>query len=197
MAKPFVRVAALQQNQAIVDKEGKPNPFFLRALNDVLGNLAEAINTIAAIPEIQEALLGLDEATQAALDAAAAAQGAADGVTAEQSLVNSYIDPDSVLSATDTTITIASHDRIYPTATGATTVTVFGASIAATAPGTVAYVSYSDPARTGGAVTFTASTTPPTQTGNTHVVGAVTIPAPGNPPVNGGAGPLRPGFVEP
>lgn len=199
----YVRIAPLQQGQPIVDGSGKPAPWFMRALNDAFGNLANAINAIAAIPEIQAALLDLDAATQAAKDAAAAAQGAADSAAAanaaqqrEVSLQSSYIDPTSVLTADPTIITIAPHTRYYPQPMGdPVAVAVSGGSIPATAPGDVDYVSYSDPDRAGGMVTYVVTDTPPTQTGNTHVVGAVLIPTTGT--ADGGDGPVRPGHVLP
>lgn len=199
----YVRIAPLQQGQPIVDGSGKPAPWFMRALNDAFSNLAGAINAIAAIPEIQAALTELDTATQQAKKAAEAAQSAADNAASanaaqqrETSLQSSYIDPSSVLTATPTTITIAAHTRYYPQPMGdPIAVSVSGGSVAATGPGDVNYVSYSDPERDGGTVVYVVSGTPPTQTGNTHVVGAVEIPTTGS--NGGGDGPTRPGFVRP
>jgi len=203
MAKAFVSVARLQQALAIVDKEGRPAAWFVRLINDNNANVTEAINRIAAIPEIQAALERLDEATAAAQAAADAAQVAADTASSntaaqqrEVSLQTSYIEPASVITATPTTITIAAHTRYYPQAMGSpTAVSVSGGTIGSTAPGTVAYVYYSDPERDGGSVIYQVQTTPPTQTGNTHVVGAVEIPDAGE--VDGGDGPTRPGYVRP
>ena len=198
-SKPFVRTSTLQQSQAIVDKDGRPAAWFVRLINDNNGNVTEAINQIAQLPAIQEALLELDAATQAANAAAAAAQAAANGAQTstdaqkrEAALQGSYIEPDSVVTASTTTITIAGHTRKYADGTSAT---VSGGNVPATGMGDIDYVSYVDAARTGGAVTYAASTTPPVQTGDTHVVGAVTIPTTGT--ADGGAGPRRPGFVAP
>jgi hypothetical protein len=189
--KPFVKVATLQQSQPIVDRDGRPTAAFLRLINDNNGNVAQAINAIAKLPEIQAALLRLDEATQAALDAAATAQQTTDAAKREQALVNSYIEPDSVLTASPTTITIAAHTRMYADGTSAS---VNGGTVAATASGDTDYVSYIDPERVGGTVAYQVSTTAPVQTGDTHVVGAVEIPTTGS--NDGGAGPRRPGYVE-
>lgn len=189
--KPFVKVATLQQSQPIVDRDGRPTAAFLRLINDNNGNVVQAINAIAKLPEIQAALLRLDEATQAALDAAATAQQTTDAAKREQALVNSYIEPDSVLTASPTTITIAAHTRMYADGTSAA---VNGGTVAATASGDTDYVSYIDPERDGGTVAYQVSTTAPVQTGDTHVVGAVEIPATGS--NDGGAGPRRPGYVE-
>lgn len=193
----LVRIPSFQQSQPVVDSAGRFTPAALRSLNDAFRVLGEAINVIAQIPEIQAALEGLDEATRLAREAADAARIAADNAqfstdatAREQALVNSYIDPASVLSADPTTITIAPHTRRYADMTSAP---VNGGTIPATAPGEIDYVFYSDSTRAGGAVTYQVSTTPPVQTGDTHVVGAVQIPDTGT--VDGGEGPRRPGYV--
>jgi len=201
--KPFVRTSTLQQSQAIVDKDGRPVAWFVRLVNDNNGNVVQAINQIAQLPAIQDALAGLATATAAAQAAADAAQSAADGANSstvaqerEMSLQTSYVEPASVVVASPTIVTIAAHTRYYPQSSGApVAVSVDGGTGAATAIGNVNYVSYVDPSRAGGTVTYIISTTPPTQTGDTHVVGAVTIPAAGS--SSGGKGPLRPGEVEP
>jgi len=193
----FVRIPSFQQTQVVVDSDGRFSPAALRSLNDAFKTLGEALNTLAQIPEIQAALENLDEATQAAQAAAAAANTAAVGAQTstdaqkrEQALVNSYIEPASVLTASTTTITIASHTRMYA---DGTTASVTGGTAAATASTDVDYVSYVDADRSGGTVTYVVSTTPPVQTGDTHVVGAVEIPATGT--ADGGEGPRRPGYV--
>lgn len=103
--------------------------------------------------------------------------------------------PASVLTATPTIITIASHTRFYPQPTGdPIAVDVMGGTAEATGSGDTDYVSYSDPSRSGGAVSYIVTTLAPTQTGDTHVVGAVLIPETGT--TDGGEGPRRPGYVE-
>jgi hypothetical protein len=197
--KPFVRTANLQQSQPIVDAQGRPAPWFVRLINDNNGNVVEAINQIAVLPQIQEALIAAQQAAADAMtaadkanQAAEAAQGQTDATKREAALQGSYIEPTSVLTADPTTIVIASHTRRYADGNSAA---VQGDTIDATAAGDINYVSYVDPEREGGAVEYIVSTTPPVQTGDTHVVGAVQIPATGTRP--GGEGPRRPGFVEP
>lgn len=202
-SKPFVTVAQLQQAIPIVDREGRPTAAFVRLINDNNTNVARAINVIAQIPEIQAALERLDEATAAAQAAADAAQQAADTATTntaaqqrEASIQSSYINPSSVLTAGPASITIEPHERFYPQPMGnPDSVQVGGATIAATPPGTIAYVFYVDPERDGGTVAYQVSTDAPTQTGDTHVVGAVQIPTEGV--SEGGDGPSRPGAVRP
>jgi len=201
-----VKTAKLQQTQPIVDSEGRPSTAFMRLINGNTDNLAYALNQILLLPQIQDALAALDVATAAAQAAAAAANGAAgdaaaqaaaaqaqaDAQAREAALVNSYIDPGSVLSSSPTTISIMAHTRIYGDGTSAP---VNAGSVAATATGDTDYVFYSDPARGGGPVTYQVSTDAPVQGGDIHVVGAVTIPAAGTQP--GGQGPRAPGYVQP
>lgn len=197
--KPFVRTSTLQQSQSIVDKDGRPVAWFVRLINDNNGNVTEAINQIAQLPAIQQALLDLDAATAAANAAAAAAATAAAGAQTstdaqkkEAALQGSYIEPDSVLTSTTTTITIAAHSRMYA---DGTTVSVNAGSVPASGPGDVDYIVYTDEDRSGGFVFYMAVTDPPVQSGDLHVVGAITIPATGT--AAGGRGPRKPGFVEP
>jgi hypothetical protein len=199
MARPAIRVATLQQSIPIVDGQGRPTVAFVTLINNNTGNVVATLNAISSIPEIQQALQGINDATQAAQEAAADAALAAgqaqqqtDATKREAALQGSYIDPASVLTASPTTITIAAHTRRYA---DGTSVAVNGGSVAATAQGDTDYVSYSDPQRAGGAVTYVVSTTAPTQTGDTHVVGAVTIPTTGT--QQGGDGPRQPGYVTP
>jgi hypothetical protein len=199
MADVFARTANLQQGRAIVDAAGRPTTEFQTLINTNNKNVVAAINALASIPEIQQALQGLDDATQAAQQAAADAAMAADqaqqqtGATQrEAALQGSYIEPTTVLSASPTTINISAHTRRYADGTSAA---VNGGNVTATGQGDVDYVYYNDPARTGGTVIYLVSTTPPVQTGDTHVVGAVTIPTTGT--EQGGEGPRRPGFVAP
>lgn len=192
MAKPFVKTANLQQSQPIVDKDGRPVPWFVRLINDNNNNVTQAINQLAALPDIQAALQAAQTAAANAQAAANSAQQQADAIKSEASLTGSYIEPDSVITATPTAITIASHTRYYA---DGTSVPVNGGTVATTGPGVVNYVFYDDPDREGGAVPYQASTAKPVQTGDTHVVGAVNVPATGT--ASGGRGPLRPGEVEP
>ena len=198
MALSPIRIPTLTQAQPIVDTERKATNEFLRTLNGILGQIGYALNQILVLPIIQQAIADLGDATEAALAAAAAANaaaaGAADNAAAnarEQALQSSYIDPNSVLTATPDTITIAAHTRRY---SDGTSVAVSGGSIAATAPDDVDYIYYDDPTRAGGAVTYQVSTTQPIQTGNRHVVEAILIPPTGT--AEGGGGPRPPGWVN-
>lgn len=170
----------------------KQPQLFERYWDEAMTTIENNLNAILVIPEIQAAIDAANAAAAAANTAATTAQNSATAAAKETALVNSYIDPTTVLSATPAVITIASHVRHYA---DGTTASVSGGTVAATASLDVDYVYYSDPTRAGGTVTYLVSTTQPPQTGNTHVVGAVTIPAAGT--QAGGGGPQKPGYVEP
>ena len=151
---------------------------------------SEAIELIQAA---QAAIADANTAIENANTAIATAESAIETVSAESALVNSYIVPDGVLSATPTNITIATHQRWYA---DGTVVTVQGATLPhAAAAGITMYVSYTDPSRAGGTVGYSSADVAPAQINNVHVVGAVTIPSSGS--QAGGSGPRRPGEVEP
>lgn len=192
----MLKLPRLPSDLQIVDPNGRPTVQFQTYWQQVIGQVENAVN--GALDAIQAAGLAKQAAQQAqaaadqATVAADNASSAAGANAREQALVNSYIMPASVLSASPTQITVASHTRYYG---DGTSVSVTGAVLDATQAGDVDYVSYSDPMRTGGAVDYVVSTTAPTQGMDIHVVGAVIIPATGS--ATGGKGPLRPGFVEP
>lgn len=199
----MLRLDRLAQNIEVVDANRRPSSAFLIYWQRLVSQLERAIQLIVQLTGIQdqfdEALKAAQAATKEAQDAADAAKDAADAAQAqtdatkrEAALQSSYITPASVLTATPTTITIAAHTRYYSDGTSAA---VNAGTTAATAADDVDYVSYVDPARAGGAVTYIVSTTAPVQTGDTHVVGAVQIPAAGT--ADGGEGPQRPGYVRP
>jgi len=196
MAFVPLRLPRIQQGRPIVDAQGYPATDFVRRLNDTFSAIETAYNGITdALEAAGIAQAAADAANIAAYNAnmaAMAAQNAANGVSRDQALINSYITPDSVLTADPVNITIATHVRHYANGVN---VTVLGGTAAASSPGDTNYVYYTDVTRTGGAVTYFVSLTPPTQLGDTHVVGAVIIPATGT--ATGGDGPVRPGGVMP
>jgi hypothetical protein len=189
MAITRIDLADLQQTEEIVDSNGRPTPRFLRFLNGTIRSLKNGVNSLI---DIQNATTAAQNAANAANIAAAAAGAAATASKRDTALINSWIAPASVISATPTTITVAAHTRFYSNGTSAA---VSGGTVATTGPSVVNYVSYVDVPRTGGAVTYVAGLTQPTQIGDTHVVGAVTVPSSGS--SGGGNGPPRPGQVIP
>jgi type II secretory pathway pseudopilin PulG len=198
-----VKLPRLLSGASVVDGEGRPTLSFTRYWQQLVEQIERVFNAIAdilgitdqldqALKQAQTAIETAQQAAQTAQSAATAAQQQNEAQKREAALQSSYIEPASVLTATPTLITIAAHTRYYSDGTSAV---VNGGTIPATAPDDVDYVSYDDPSRSGGAVVYVVSATPPVQTGDTHVVGAVQIPTTGT--ADGGDGPQRPGYVRP
>lgn len=199
----MLRLPRLVSAASLVTTDGKPTATFAQWWQTVVQQIETAIGLIVKLTGIQdqfdEALKQAQAATATAQEAAAAAQAAADAAAAqtaannrETSLQASYIEPTSALSATTTVIMIAAHTRHYGDGTSAP---VAAGTVNVTAAGDTDYISYSDPLRVGGHVSYEVSLDAPVQTGDTHVVGAVMIPITGS--SVGGQGPRKPGFVEP
>jgi hypothetical protein len=146
------------------------------------------------IDTLAEIVAGL----QAAQQAAAQANQGVETLNAGISLQSSRTEPvDGLLSATsDGTVTIAAHERVYTTGATETRVNVNGGSLSGFAQGAFVRVFYNDAARAGGAVSYQGTTGEVTQTGDTHVIGGVTIPQVGSPP-SSGEGTTPPGYVRP
>ncbi|MES3054898.1 hypothetical protein O6V14_04580 [Sphingomonas faeni] len=199
----MLRLPRLTLGQKIVNEDGTPTVAFQQyvqqfaaAIEGTVNGIQQALDAAGiALDAAAVAQAAAENATAAASDASDAAAGSSAATAAnarEQALVNSYIDPDSVLSASPTIITVAPHTRMYADGTSAS---VEGGTVPATAADDTDYVTYTDSTRVGGAVTYVVSTTAPVQTGDIHVVGAVMIPTTGT--VDGGEGPRRPGYVTP
>lgn len=136
---------------------------------------------------------GLQEAQRAAAEAN---QGVAT-LNAGVSLSSSRTEPvDGLLTAnSDGVVSISAHSRVYTTGSTETSVAVNAGSVSGFAPGQFVRVFYNDAARVGGAVAYQGTTAEVTQTGDTHVVGGVTIPQVGSPPATG-EGTTPPGYVR-
>jgi hypothetical protein len=205
MAVPPLKLPTLPSGQPIVDpKTGAPTNTFQIWIQQFANSIEYSINGIAAA--LEAAGIALD-AAEVALDAADEAQTAADnaqdatdGISASQSLVQSGIPPESIatpplIQAADTgDITISDHDRLYG---NGTSVAVDGDTFASGfTSGDIVYVYYFDPARAGGAVSYQASlnSNDAVQTGDTHSIGSVEVPAAGT---QDGNYVLPPGVVQP
>lgn len=184
----YVRIPAIQQSQRAVDGDGRFDPAVLRALNTAFQQLVDALNGIASLPGIQDAIQAAQDAADAANAAAENAQNVADATTAEQSLNTSYVAnfTPPLLSVDSTgSVTIANHDRVYGDSALNPTVAVTGGTFpSGFAAGDNVRVFYDDPTRAGGAVTYAFSLDPAdaAQTGARHSVGAVIIPNTGTEP---------------
>lgn len=182
----------------ITEKTGAATNSFQIWFGQFASRIEDSINGIEAA--LIAAGIALDAAA-AANTAAANAQGVADSTSSESSLVNSYpanFTPPLVSADAAGNVTIANHDRVYGNTTLNPTVAVTGGTIPTTGVATdVVRIFYNDPTRAGGAVTYLYTVdpaAPPVQGGNTHSVGAVTIPGAGTSPGN----PLQPpGYVQP
>jgi hypothetical protein len=177
--------------EAIVDEKGRPT----RRFQQIFQNTIEGIKAIltsqgSSINELQRIYAGINAAQSTAAQAVQTAQT----VQAAIDLSGSFIAPVGALTASSAgSITIAAHTRHYA---DGTTVAVDGGSVSGFASGAYVTVYYLDPARTGGAVSYVGTTDAVSQTGNTHIVGQVTIPGVGEADVPG-AGPTAPGYVPP
>ena len=188
----IIRIPDFNQAQPIVDATGKPLAIFLRALNNAFRQLTTNANDVSAAL----AAAGIATAAAAAANAAATAANTAatDAQTQtaaqakENSIVSSFVTnfagATPVTASSTGTVTIANHDRQYGDPTLDPTVSVTGAAIATGATsGQTVRVYYVQPSRAGGAVTYLFTVDPadpPVQGGDTHSVGAVTIPGAGS-----------------
>lgn len=154
-------------------------------LNEALQQIYDEVGALAAAEAAQNAAdaanlaaANADAAATAAQGVASDAQAAADATSAKQSLTSSGVIGLS-LTGTDAgssaTITVSGHTRVYG---DGTTATLAGSAINSLSYNTKYYVYYLDPTRSGGAVTYIASTTPSAaiQVGDVHSLGEITTP---------------------
>lgn len=188
---------------------------FERYWDEAMRSIEKTLNELLSIPAIQDSLDSVATSAadaQAAADAAAAAavaaQDAADlaqsgvsGNSAELSLANSYVSgftPPLVTADTAGIVTIGAHTRVYGDSTLNPSVSVAGASVATgAAANDIIRIYYVDAARAGGSVSYLYSIDPAPvalQTGDTHVVGVVTVPTVGS---NTGNIIRPPSYLEP
>lgn len=110
-----IRITAIQQAQPIVqDKEGRPSSYFVRALNDLFGRLAQTINALivnqnatADAQDSANAAQGFAEAAQSAADSAGmsadAASLAANSALADAATAQAQADAAFALAGTKVT----------------------------------------------------------------------------------------------
>jgi hypothetical protein len=198
-------VPPLSSATTYFDGQGRPTAQFQLYWQNFLRALAAefgALEAAAAAQAAADAANAAAEAAQTSADnadtAATNAQSSADQAALDASLATSGVSGLTMM-ATDAganaTITISGHERVYG---DGTSVVVTGGSVTGLAYSTAYYVYYSDPPRTGGAVTFLASTNlnDAIQTGSVHSLGSVITPAAAAPPVSGNPN-LPPGVQEP
>lgn len=192
-----LKLSTFSANQKITTPEGNATGPFLRWINDAVKSIQSSVNDIGqlvadiafSLQQVGIAITTANEAKAAAAAATVAAEGAAAGAAAVGVLVNSYVVEANVLSATTTTIAIATHTRMYG---DGSSVSVAGGTITGLTAGTQYYVSYLDPNRTGGAVSYEVTTNPSEagQNGDRHLVGGYATQSIGG--TGGGGGTTRP-----
>lgn len=186
-----VKLDRLMRANSIVDGQGLPTMQF----QALWQRFAETIEQAFADDQSQiDALDVIVAQLQALINAQAATSAQVATVQSDLALVNSKTNPvDGLLSATSAgVINISAHTREYA---DGTSVAVNSGSISGFSEGQFVRVYYDDAARAGGAVSYQGTTEEITQTGARHVIGGVTIPAAGQPPVEG-VGTTPPGYVR-
>lgn len=188
LADQFIRLDRLMRGDQIQSNDGVSQRF-QRLWQETVEKIEAAFEYVNSVNAGQQATL---DALTAAQALAASAKQQAEATDNNLAIVNSKTNPiDGLLSATsDGSITISAHTREYA---DGTSVAVNAGSV--TNAGPFVRVYYVDAARTGGAVTYLATTGEITQTGNVHVIGGVSIPAAGSPPTSG-TGTTPPGYVR-
>jgi len=186
-----LRLPRIQNNTPIVDSRGYVTLTFQLWWQNAMEQIETAINGVQsaldAAAAADAAAANADAAAVAAQTAADTAQGVADQVAADSSLANSYT-TGLTIDATDVgasvTIAMSAHTRVYG---DGTSVAVSAGNITGLAYSTSYWVGYVDAARTGGAVTYTSSTSIQGNgtAANYHFVGAVVTPAAAGPPETG------------
>lgn len=185
-----LNIGTFMAGRAIVNPDnGHPTIEYLRQLNSIIQQLGKQTNANTELLEMIE--LALEQAGIAVLTANEA-KAAAEARAKDQNLTNSYVDPGQVLAGSDLTITIANHDRVYG---DGTRVAITGGTLTVSAYSTRYWITYLDPDRAGGAVTFVATSNylNAAQSGDRHVVGDIITPADATAPPTGGVGPRPPG----
>lgn len=194
-----LRLPPLNGQVAIVDAQGRPTAQYMRFWQTFSNAIVQEVGALQAAQIAEAAAVTAQAAASTATAAANAAQASVDGANATTALVTSTVSGNPISAedaGTDATIVIDAHDRIYG---DGTTAAVDAGSLTGLAYSTRYWVGYIDASRTGGAVTYTASTT---VKGNGsgdpsyHFVGAVLTPAALGPPVDGLPN-LPPGSVYP
>ncbi len=170
----------LFSSEAIVDAQGRPTRRLQQIWENAIGGIKAVLEGQGlSINELRNLYAALNTAQTTAAAAAQQAQAADDAKALEQS----YVDPLGCVTASSSgLVSIAGHTRIYG---DGTSVAVDAGSVGGFTPGVYVTVYYNDPARSGGAVTYLGTTGLIGQTGSTHIVGQVTIPAAGAPDASG------------
>lgn len=187
IARP--KLDRLTRSERITNPDGTVSVRFQTIWQRTMEAIENAFDELATRQEGDSALLAEIRAAQ---QLAQSANDIASTSFKQSSLETSYTDPLQTLSASSSgTIGISAHQRVYG---DGTRVSVNAGSVSGFNQGDYVTVFYVDAARSGGAVTYQASTGTVSQTGTTHIVGQVAIPQAGEPDA-GGTGPAPPGYT--
>lgn len=181
----------LTASEAIVDQEGRPTRRFQQIWQNAMDAIKDAFTAQGGqITELEAIYAAINTAQTTAAAAVQTANATAAGID----LTNSYTNPVGVGTASSSgTVTIAAHERIYGDGHSAS---VGAGSVSGFVEGQYVTVYYTDPARAGGTVTYSGTTSAISQTGDTHIVWQGTIPAAGAADTTG-TGPTAPGYTPP
>ncbi len=194
-----IKLPRLPNNQQLVDSRGYPTDVFQLWWNQVASSVEGSINGIELALEAAGIALAAADAAQTAADNANAA---ADGTNSETSIVNSFVKGFAGASPLEAdnvgNVTIKNHTRQYGDTTLNPDVAITGGVLATgAAVGSVVRIYYIDASRSNTSPTFQFTVdpaSPPIQGGDTHVIGAVEIPAAGT---SDGGYVRPPGYTEP
>lgn len=167
-------LARLKRQLSYFDKNGFPTVQMQLHWQSTM----EAIETaFAALTTDVDDLASIVARLSATEAQAASAVTTAQATESRVSLSDSYTNPTGVLTASSAgVVTIAAHSRVYG---DGSSVSVNSGSVSGFASGQSVTVYYVDAGRAGGAVTYQGTTNAVAQSGNTHVVGTVIVPAAG------------------
>lgn len=183
-----LRLPSLNIADKLTTDTGTPTTGFHAWINGVLKSVQSSINDIS---QLQADIVFTLEQAGIAITTANEAKAALAAKTAADSLLNSYVAPDNILTTaldgtTAAAISIAAHTRYYG---DGTTVPVNAGTITGLNLATIYYVVYDDDIpREGGTVDYHAITdyAQAAQTGDRHFVG--NIKTPGSDGTGGGGG---------
>lgn len=179
----------LHAREQMTNPDGTPTQRQMAMTQETAERIEEAFRALTTQVNDNTQLLNQVLAAQ---NLARAANDNVVAVDRRTSLAQSYTDPVDILTAaSDGTVTIAAHERVYFDA-ARTRISVDGGTVT----GQSGYVTiyYVDAARLGGAVAYVGTSNPIAQEGNTHIAGSVEIPASGT---NTGGGVTAPGYTTP
>lgn len=177
-----LKLSTFSANQKITTPEGSATGPFLRWINDAVKSIQSSVNDIGQL--VADIAFSLEQAG-IAIQTANEVKAAQIAAAREPALVNSYVTPDTVLSAmidatatTSANITITDHVRHYA---DGTTASLTGVVIKGLALSTLYYVTYLDATRDGGTVSYTATSdySVAGQGADRHLVGSITTPSTG------------------